>query len=389
MAENSELTMHPAAQRASTETLDRQARSLRHLPYAEQFLDTTAAIVLILNMDRQIVFASRQFREMMKSVETDDGASIETYFGRRPGEALQCIHRDETPVGCGTSEFCSVCGAAKAIICSQLGRETVQECRLRRRGTTGVAEALDLRIWGRPLDIDGERFIMLTVQDISDEKHRQTLERIFFHDVLNTAGGLHGLAQILADTNMEEDQVRHTADLLCYSSQQLIDEIQAHRTLKAAEHNDLVPQPGPVEVCALLNQIAETFAAHDLARKRFIFVVPGEVHAETDKMLLGRVVINLVKNALEASEAGQTVTLNAWQEDQWAIVTVRNQLAMPKDVQLQIFNRSFSTRGSGRGVGTYSAKLITEHYLHGTLTFQSSQPEGTICKVAIPLEFPG
>ena len=386
MAENSELTMHPAAQRATTETLDRQAQSLRQLPYAKQFLDTAAAVVLILNMDRQVVFASRQFREMMQSVEPD-GAS-ENIFGRRPGEVLDCIHSGESPDGCGSSDFCSVCGAAKAIICSQLGRETVQECRMRRRGPSGVFEALDLRIWGRPLDIDGERFIMLTVQDISDEKHRQTLERIFFHDVLNTAGGLHGLAQILADTNMDEDQVRHTADLLCYSSQQLIDEIQAHRTLKAAEHNDLAPQPGPVEICTLLSQIAETFAAHDLGRKRSLFVIPGEVHAETDKMLLSRIIINLVKNALEASEPGQAVTLSAWQDDQRAFVAVKNETTMPQDVQLQIFNRSFSTRGIGRGVGTYSAKLITEHYLHGALTFQSTPDEGTTFQIAIPLVYP-
>lgn len=39
---------------------------------------------------------------------------------------------------------------------------------------------------------------------------------------------------------------------------------------------------------------------------------------------------------------------------------------MPRTSQLQIFQRSFSTKGKGRGLGTYSIKLLTERYLKGT-----------------------
>jgi sensor histidine kinase regulating citrate/malate metabolism len=50
---------------------------------------------------------------------------------------------------------------------------------------------------------------------------------------------------------------------------------------------------------------------------------------------------------------------------------------MPPEVQLQIFQRSFSTKGKGRGVGTYSMKLLTERYLGGKLAFTSAAGEGT------------
>ena len=39
---------------------------------------------------------------------------------------------------------------------------------------------------------------------------------------------------------------------------------------------------------------------------------------------------------------------------------------MPDEVKAQIFERSFSTKGRGRGIGTYSIKLLTERYLEGT-----------------------
>lgn len=40
-------------------------------------------------------------------------------------------------------------------------------------------------------------------------------------------------------------------------------------------------------------------------------------------------------------------------------------IELPLLVQLQIFNRSFSTKGKGRGTGTYSMKLLTKRYLKG------------------------
>ncbi|MCP4426270.1 MAG: ATP-binding protein, partial [Chloroflexi bacterium] len=58
---------------------------------------------------------------------------------------------------------------------------------------------------------------------------------------------------------------------------------------------------------------------------------------------------------------------------------------MPRDVQLQVFQRSFSTKGSGRGLGTYSMKLLSERYLDGRVSFQSSLAEGTIFIGMYPL----
>ncbi len=68
-----------------------------------------------------------------------------------------------------------------------------------------------------------------------------------------------------------------------------------------------------------------------------------------------------------------------------AVFEVHNQAVMPEAVKLQVFRRSFSTKGGiGRGVGTYSARLLTERYLHGTLRFQSNEGEGTTFVVTLP-----
>lgn len=61
---------------------------------------------------------------------------------------------------------------------------------------------------------------------------------------------------------------------------------------------------------------------------------------------------------------------------------------MPQSVKDQIFNRSFSTKGAGRGVGTYSIKLLGERYLSGKVSFTSTPDEGTTFSIKLPIKGP-
>jgi signal transduction histidine kinase len=104
----------------------------------------------------------------------------------------------------------------------------------------------------------------------------------------------------------------------------------------------------------------------------------------TDKVLLKRVLGNLGKNGLEASEEGQEVSLG-FRNFGAAEFHVHNDAVMPEMIRLQVFRRSFSTKSPlGRGIGTYSAKLITERYLGGSLSFSSSEEQGTTFAVTLP-----
>jgi signal transduction histidine kinase len=144
--------------------------------------------------------------------------------------------------------------------------------------------------------------------------------------------------------------------------------------------------PETIPAARLLKSIALLMERHEVAESRQVLVEPVDpsLSPHTDPTLIHRILVNLTKNALEASPKGEQVSLGA---EAWAggvRFWVKNQAMMPKQVRLQIFQRSFSTKGAGRGLGTYSVKLITERYLQGQVSFTSTPEEGTIFYVDLP-----
>ena len=305
--------------------------------------------------------------------------------GSRVGEAVRCTHAHDEPAGCGTTQFCKYCGAANAMMKCITDRITdVQECRIESL-LTGEPIALDLRVTASPLPLGGEDFTVFSLRDITDEKRRQVLERMFFHDILNSAGGLHGMLEILDDLQGEDEtELKHTLRDL---SEQIVEEIQSQRDLLAAEEGHLSVKITDLNAPELLTRLCGLYRRHLVGHHRQINLLPakGQPVIWADGVLLGRVLGNLIKNALEASERGQTVTV-AFENTRYPLFTVHNPAAMPESVQMQMFQRSFSTKeGKGRGIGSYSVKLLTEKYLLGKVWFVSSEQEGTTFFVSLPL----
>ena len=394
------ITMETAfapAERASQKEVRQQYEKLAALPFVSDFLDAVPNMSVVLNGYRQIVFANRAFRDFV-GVDTVDellgsrqGEAMDCiraiYLGKRPGEAVGCIRSHLTEGGCGTTLFCRTCGAVISIRNSQKQRALdIQECRMI-CGEEGVNEtALDLRVWSRPIEVGGTVFTVFSVVDISNEKRRKVLERIFFHDVLNTAGGVKGLADLLIQTEMSEMETKDIASMISESSDQLIEEISAQRTLTAAESGDLKVSVQELHSLELLYRIIRQFHSYSIAKGKVLEVDASAEHFDliSDPVLLRRVLINLVKNALEAVGEGGVVTLGAHSDSDSVCFTVHDAAVIPPEVQLQIFSRSFSTKGSGRGLGTYSIKLITEKYLHGQVSFVSNEKDGTQFTVRYP-----
>lgn len=346
-------------------------------------LDAVTNSVVILNDCRQMVHANRVTLELLETDLMDD------VLGMRPGELFDCAHAHETAGGCGTTESCRQCGAMRAIMKGLDGLESEDECRIiRHAGLT--LEAFDLRVRATPFLVGDEQFVIIAFNDVSHEKRRRALERIFFHDILNTAGGLRSFMELLMDEVPE--RLREDTAMLHRFFSMLLDEIKAHKMLLAAESDELAAQSHYLQSRMVLQSVLSIFAGSDLVKGKNLRLAPDgpgmvDINFTSDATMVHRVLLNLVKNALEAGGRGESVTVGCSVPEDPAYALrfwVHNQAVIPREVQVQIFNRSFSTKGEGRGLGTYSVKLLTERFLKGRAEFVSNDAAGTTFSVLLP-----
>jgi CheY-like chemotaxis protein len=166
----------------------------------------------------------------------------------------------------------------------------------------------------------------------------------------------------------------------------LRDELDAQRALIQAESRQLPVRHVVCSAARLLENLNETFAGSGfVARKQLEISVPsGDTEFVSDARLVLRVLVNMVKNALEATERGGIVRAwFEWREGRPAFF-VHNEAVIAPAHQSHIFERSYSTKGEGRGIGTYAMKLLGENYLRGEVSFSSARPGGTVFALVLP-----
>ncbi len=370
-------TRFAPAERFPLDVIRRQNGAFQSSDLLSALLDACPCLAVALNSRRQIVYCNKTMLDYVGARE------VWQVLGKRPGEAVDCVHACETEGGCGTTEACRYCGAVLTVLDALNGKPGARECRITRHAGDRV-ESLDLFVSAAPVEVEGERFVTVSMEDISHQKRRRALERIFFHDVMNTAGALRGLADVLVERAPGDG--KRLAETLRAASHQLVAEISAQRTLAAAESNELAVDPELVSTLAVLRDLAARWSRLPQGKGRLVEIDSKSYDSTmvTDRTLLGRVLDNMLKNALEASRPGERIEAGCRSADGRIEFWVRNPAVMPPDVQLQIFQRSFSTKGVGRGLGTYSMRLLTERYLNGTVSFASRDGEGTEFRVRYP-----
>lgn len=344
-------------------------------PEVQFLLDAVTQPILIVNAQRQVVYANRPASQLLGAGDASDT------LAQKPGELLHCARAAAAPGGCGTSFGCRFCGVAQAVI-EAMGDRTsnTKECRLLRSDGNGLV----LEIHAKPLHLSGETFTVLSLTDLGPLKHREALEHTFFHDVLNTASTLLINGEFMMQEAEGSLQTR-TARVVSVT-RRLIEEIRAQRLLLQAERGEVTLRREPVLVHELVASIAEEYGDANARRNLRVAVHPDSqpFTVQTDTVLLARILCNLVKNACEASKAGDLIQIRAQSLPGRALFEVSNPGFIPPEIQCQLFTRSFSTKGTGRGLGTYGSRLFTERYLNGSIGFRSTPEEGTTFFVDIP-----
>jgi signal transduction histidine kinase len=172
-----------------------------------------------------------------------------------------------------------------------------------------------------------------------------------------------------------------------------IDEFLDIARLRAGEKLDILRKP--IDIIALARQIVwdyqQTTSLHDLRIDTNVDTLIGCF----DVLRMGRVISNLVSNAVKYSPDGGTVTVSIAYEsegtDHWVVLCVEDQgLGIP-DADLpqifDLFHRARNVEGHFRGVGIGLAsvqQIVQQH--GGAITVHSQIGVGTTFTVRLPLQ---
>jgi K+-sensing histidine kinase KdpD len=371
-------TYFASAQRTSGKELVKEIDIVTNHPVLSGLLHLVNGEIVIVDQNRQILAFNDSFFQMLGVKESA------TLLGLRPGEALNCVHADEEPGGCGTSKFCSSCGAAIAMVLSLKQDNPVERTCIISAKKANKTIDIVLLIRAHPMNINDNKFLLLFLQDITRQYQQTALERTFFHDVNNLLSILLGTSELLC-----EEEPSSLADTIYHTSKHLVNEISIQRCLSKSEFYDYQPFWVTIKTERIIEELQRLFINHPAAIKKTINISEDypKIFIKTDISLLLRVLCNMVINALEATNDNGEIKIWFDLVDDSLIFYVWNQGQIPEKTALRIFQRNFSTKKQlGRGIGTFSMKLFGEQILGGDVDFTTSFENGTIFRFACPVD---
>jgi two-component system nitrogen regulation sensor histidine kinase NtrY len=110
-----------------------------------------------------------------------------------------------------------------------------------------------------------------------------------------------------------------------------------------------------------------------------------EIWTLGDKNQMIRILVNLIKNAMQAIQTDGKIHISLTQISSCALLTIAdNGSGIPEEVKSKIFEPNFSTKTSGMGLGLAITKRTVES-MGGAISFESEAGKGTTFTITLPI----
>lgn len=216
----------------------------------------------------------------------------------------------------------------------------------------------------------------------------RNLVRVVSHEINNTLAPIKSVAASLRSglpRRMRDDDPAADVDMALKLIVERVDALSTFIDGYAEVAKLPPPKRQPTDVDALIEGATALFA--DKAAERDILVDDSDVAggvAEIDAQQLERVLVNVVKNAIEASPANGTVVVSAARvAGALEICVADDGPGISAEARRNLFVPYFSTKPGGSGIGLALARQIVVAH-GGTITAEQSAAGGTLMRIVIP-----
>lgn len=222
---------------------------------------------------------------------------------------------------------------------------------------------------------------IIAFNDISDEiaeNEQQSwskLIRVLTHEIMNTVTPIASLSETLLDFDGVTEEVRSGLSTISRSSKGLIRFVDSYRNLTR-----VAP---PVRKAFYFRELAERVL--NLTNEQAVLsgAVCRYVEKSEDILLyadegqITQIMINLVKNAMQADARNITITAEITSSEQTLISVMNDGVPISKESQNEIFVPFFTTKQEGTGIGLSLSRQIMRLH-NGSLNLTRSDAAGTV-----------
>jgi len=159
--------------------------------------------------------------------------------------------------------------------------------------------------------------------------------------------------------------------------QEMVDEFSRYARMPG-------PRPESIDLSRLLDETLHLYEEIKPGVEVAAAVDDEAREARLDPEQIKRALINLLDNALEATDAPGRVTVAAHRRNGHLEIEVADTgRGIPAEAKKKLFLPHFSTKGRGTGLGLAIVhRIVTEH--HGTIRVEDNRPRGTVFTLELP-----
>lgn len=226
---------------------------------------------------------------------------------------------------------------------------------------------INLSIRVSDINVHDEHLRILALSDINvelDEKEIDSwirLTRVLTHEIMNSVTPITSLSDTLLSIVKDTDEeISHGLQTISTTGKGLLSFVESYREFTRIP----TPEPSLFYIKAFIERMIE-LARHQNPCEHITFrteIVPADLILYADENLISQVVINLLKNAIQAigNQPDGKINIHAYcneAEEVW-IEIKNNGPVIPTEIAEHIFIPFFTTKEGGSGIGLSISRQI-------------------------------
>ena len=237
------------------------------------------------------------------------------------------------------------------------------------------------------ITIRNEHLRIFALNDINSELDEKELDswirliRVLTHEIMNSVTPITSLSDtLLSITENADEELRRGLQTISSTGKGLLSFVDSYRKFTRIP----TPEPGLFYVKPFIERMIE-LTKHQNPCSHITFrmgITPNDLILYADESLVSQVIINLLKNAVQAigQQPDSYINISAYcnETDEIFIEISNNGPQIPADVVEQIFVPFFTTKSDGSGIGLSLSRQIMRHS-NGSITLKPvhQSPETT------------